>query len=52
LIHDGRDGNDEHEVVIIEKTSGGWLFAACALLLALVAVLHYFGVLRLETLFR
>jgi len=41
------DRNDavEKETVIVERGSGGGIIAAIALLIAVVAVLHYFGML-------
>ncbi|MGE5721663.1 MAG: hypothetical protein ACM3YM_04305 [Sphingomonadales bacterium] len=35
----------ERDTVIVERTSGGGLIALVALVIATVAVLHYFGLL-------
>jgi hypothetical protein len=40
-----RDPAVEKETVIVERGSGGGIIAAIALLIAVVAVLHYFGML-------
>lgn len=40
-----RDAPVEKETVIVERGSGGGLIAAIALLIAVVAVLAYFGML-------
>jgi hypothetical protein len=40
-----RDGVVEKETVIVERGSGGGVIAAIALLIAVVAVLAYFGML-------
>jgi hypothetical protein len=40
-----RDAVVEKETVIVERGSGGGIIAAIALLIAVVAVLHYFGML-------
>jgi len=43
---DERDGvTSEKETVIVERGSGGGVIAAIALLIAVVAVLAYFGML-------
>lgn len=39
------DGTVEKETVIVERGSGGGLLAGIALLIAVVAVLAYFGML-------
>lgn len=42
---DNREPVVEKETVIVERGSGGGLIAAIALLIAVVAVLAYFGML-------
>ncbi len=42
---DNRDPVVEKETVIVERGSGGGIIAAIALLIAVVAVLAYFGML-------
>ncbi len=42
---DNRDGAVERETVVVERGSAGGVIAAIALLIAVVAVLAYFGLL-------
>jgi hypothetical protein len=45
IMADDRDGVVERETVVVERGSAGGVIAAIALLIAVVAVLAYFGLL-------
>ena len=47
MAHQDHDGTVEKETVVVERGGAGGVIAAIALLIAVVAVLAYFGMLPL-----